>query len=321
MADSEPTTNGTRHPIGVVTQRTGLTGHVLRAWERRYGVVEPERSEGGHRLYSDEDVERLKLLHELTRGGRQIGQVAHLDTEALRVLLREDQAAEATAPRSEADVPADADRAKRFQAEAFAAVGDLDSESLDNALRRAALVLATPAFLDDVLVPLMERIGDAWAEGELTPGHEHLASAVVARVTGWLIENFEPAPDAPCVVVGTPSGQRHELGAIAAAVTAAAEGWRVRYLGPDLPAEYLGLVTSGTRARAVALSLTYPAGDPDVVEELRMLADRLPPGTALIVGGRVVDSYDDVLDAIGAARLVRYRDLRAALRRLAEGAR
>ncbi|MFW6198784.1 MAG: MerR family transcriptional regulator [Acidobacteriota bacterium] len=303
-----------------MTQRTGLTSHVLRAWERRYGVVEPERSEGGHRQYSDEDVERLKLLHELTRGGRQIGQIAHLDTESLRVLLREDQAAEATAPRSESDVPADADRAKRYQAEAFAAVGDLDPERLDNALRRAALVLATPAFLDDVLVPLMERIGDAWTEGELTPGHEHLASAVVARVTGWLIENFEPDPDAPCVVVGTPAGHRHELGAIAAAVTAASEGWRVRYLGPDLPAEHIGLVTSGTRARAVALSLMYPAADADVTEELRRLAEQLPPGTALIVGGRVVDSYGDVLDEIGAARLVRYRDLRAALRRLAESA-
>lgn len=318
MAYGEAGADGARHPIRVVAQRTGLSSHVLRAWERRYGVVEPERSEGGHRLYSDADVERLRLLHELTRGARRIGQIARVETEGLRVLLREDRAAEMTALPSPADASADTARARGLLAEAFAAVRNLDAERLDATLRRGALVLAAPAFLDDVLVPLMERIGDAWSEGDLTPGHEHLASAVAVRVAGWLIENFEPEAGRPCVVVGTPARHRHELGAIAAAVTAASEGWRIRYLGPDLPAEHIGLVASRTGARAVTLSLVYPGEDPTVEEELRRLAEHLPQSTVLLVGGRAAATYSDLLDEIGAARLDRFRDLRTALGRLAE---
>ena len=73
-----------RHPMGAVAQRTGLSSDVIRAWERRYGVVSPERSSGGHRLYSDADVEKLRLLHRLTLAGRQIGGLVQLEQSALR---------------------------------------------------------------------------------------------------------------------------------------------------------------------------------------------------------------------------------------------
>src|SRR5215218_3968718 len=79
-----------RHPISVVVDRTGLSQHLLRVWERRYGAVEPTRGEGGHRLYSDADIERVRLLHAATRGGRTIGQVARLSADALARMVAED---------------------------------------------------------------------------------------------------------------------------------------------------------------------------------------------------------------------------------------
>lgn len=305
-----------RHPIGVVTQRTGLTTHVLRAWERRYGVVEPDRSEGGHRLYSDADVERLRLLHRLTLGGRQIGQVAHLSTEGLRDLLREDRAAEAAAPRPSPE--GDEERSAGLLEAAFRAVGELDAEALDGLLRRGALTLSTAAFLDHLLVPLMERIGDAWADEELRPAHEHLASAVVVRVAGWLIDNFDPGASAPTIVAATPAGTRHELGALAAAAVAASEGWRVRYLGPDLPAEDIALAAERSGARAVALSVLFPAGDTGVAAEVRHLRRALPAGVAVLVGGSAAPSYREALEETGATRLADYGGLRTALRALTE---
>src|SRR5687768_12427129 len=87
-----------RHPIGVVADRTGLSPDVLRVWERRYGVVEPQRSAGGQRLYSDADVERLVLLHRATRGGHGISHVASLSRAKLEDLVGEIEAAGIVAP-------------------------------------------------------------------------------------------------------------------------------------------------------------------------------------------------------------------------------
>src|SRR5919107_4915681 len=87
-AQARPTAEGPRHPMRVVTRRTGLSADVLRVWEKRYGVVTPSRSDTGRRLYSDTDIERLRLLHRATLAGRSIGQVAGLSTPALLELAR-----------------------------------------------------------------------------------------------------------------------------------------------------------------------------------------------------------------------------------------
>lgn len=309
MEEVEP-----RHPMGVVTQRTGLSSDVIRAWERRYGVVSPRRSSGGHRLYSDDDVEKLRLLHRLTLGGRQIGRIAGLSEEQLAELLREDEAAEATAPGTRTAPP---DAAAELLEEAMAYVERLDADALTRTLRRATLALGASAFLSHLLAPLMERIGSSWKEGHLTPAHEHLASAVSARVGGWLLDNYRAPEDAPLIATSTPSGQRHALGALAAAVIAAAEGWRVRELGPDLPWESLDRTVRDTGAAVLALSLIYPEDDPEVRRELAELGRALPSTVSWVVGGSAVASYEEVLEEAGAIRLGSFDELRAYLRRLA----
>ena len=303
-----------RHPMGVVSQRTGLSSDVIRAWERRYGVVSPDRSSGGHRLYSDADVEKLRILHRLTLGGRQIGRIADLDDDELTELLREDEAAGATAPGRSSQPPEAADE---LLDEAIGHVRDLDADALGRTLRRAALALGADAFLNRLLAPLMTRIGEAWQKGTLTPAHEHLASAVSARVSGWLLDNYESRPDAPLIVTSTPQGQIHGLGALSAAVAAAAEGWRVRHLGPNLPWDDLDRVVRATGASVLALSLIHPMGDPSVRQELAELGKALPRTVAWIVGGPAADSYADVLGDAGAIQLESYDELRSYLRRLA----
>ncbi len=303
-----------RHPMGVVAQRTGLTSDVIRAWERRHGVVSPGRSRGGHRLYSDEDVEKLRILHRLTLGGRQIGRLATLSDTELTDLLREDEVAGATAPRA-AQVESEA--AARLLESAIERVRALDSDGLDRTLRRGALALGAPALLNDVLAPLMNRIGLAWADGQMSPAHEHLASAVSARVGGWLLDNYRAPEEAPLIATSTPAGQRHGLGALAAAVVAAAEGWRVRHLGPDLPAVDLAAAVRQTGARVLALSLIHPHDDPDVRRELTAVGAALPNTVSWVVGGPAAESYRDVLEEAGALRLESFDELRAHLRRVA----
>lgn len=302
-----------RHPMGAVAQRTGLSSDVIRAWERRYGVVSPARSAGGHRLYSDADVEKLRLLHRLTLAGRQIGGLVELDEDALAELLREDETAGATAPG--ADAP-DEDAAA-VVAEAVEAVAALDSEALDRVLRRAALAFGARGFLNDVLGPLMQRIGEGWADGRLRPAHEHLGSAVAMRVAGWLLDSHLPRPGAPLVLTSTPAGEQHGLGAVATALVAASEGWRVRHLGPDLPWGDLVAAVESTGADVLALSLVYGDEAGGVAEELRAIGRALPAPATWVVGGAATESYADVLEEAGAVRLGSFDEFRAYLARVA----
>src|SRR5688500_189796 len=212
-----------RHPVRLVAARTGLTPHVLRAWERRYRVVEPARSEGGQRLYSDLDIARLRLLHRLTELGHGIGRLAALPLAELERLARE--AAPAEAP------PLIPDSAPDFREAVLRAVRRLDAGDLHSVLERAVVTIGVPAFLDTVAGPSLQDIGRGWREGSLTVAHEHLATAVFRRVLGWIMATYEVHAAAPRIVVATPPRQLHELGAMLVAAAAAAEGWGVTYLG------------------------------------------------------------------------------------------
>jgi DNA-binding transcriptional MerR regulator/methylmalonyl-CoA mutase cobalamin-binding subunit len=310
---------GPRHPIRIVVQRTGLTADVLRAWEKRYGVVRPGRSETGRRLYTDADVERLRLLRRLTEAGRSIGQVAQLSTAALSALLEEDEAERAPSRAGGTGAETrERDDATEYVAAALGAVRRLDAVRLDAVLVRAALRLGVPAFLEDVAAVLMREIGEGWHGGTLRPSHEHLASAVLRRVLGWLQWTGAADGRRGVLVVATPQGQRHEMGGLLCAAAAVSEGWRVVYLGADLPAEDIARTVVESGAHAVALSLVYPAGDAGLAAELRRLRAALPAAVSILAGGRGAESYASVLREVEAVRLPDLDALRATLRAMSE---
>ncbi len=296
------------HPIGVVSRRTGLSRDVLRAWEHRYGAVQPERSPGGQRYYSDTDIERLHLINRALEAGRRIGQVARLTTDELERLVRKDQRAE-TERNGRGTWQG---RAQSFLEEALEAVQDMNARRLESILGRAALALEAAELIDDLVAPLMTRIGDLWWHDQLTPGHERLATTVVRRTLDAIRANAQ-GDAGPSLVVATPSGQHHEIGAMLAAAAAAADGWHVTYLGADLPAASIATAVEITGAQAVALSLIYPPSDPKVAEELRELRRLLPARVPILVGGQVVGSYLDSLDDIGAMKLTDASAFRSAL--------
>lgn len=296
-----------RHPIRVVADRTGLSLDVLRVWERRYAVVAPGRAEDGQRLYSDADVDRLRLLRRATDAGRSIGRVARLDDEALAELVREDEAARgAAAPAASREAHGHLDRA-------MAAVREMDPAKLEAGLRRAVVALSAAEFVDGVAAPLLAGIGEGWREGKLGVAHEHAASAVLRRVLGFMTEAAAVPGSAPGMVVATPAGQVHEFGALLAAASATAEGWRVTYLGADLPAAEIAAAVRQRGAGRLALSLVYPADDPRLPGELRSLRAALPPGTEVVVGGAAAERHRALLEEIGAACVPSLADFRALL--------
>lgn len=297
--------------------RAGLTADLLRAWEKRYHVVTPVRTKGGHRLYSDEDVARLALIREAQSSGRRIGDIARLGRAELEELVAADRAA-VTTPAAASGAPPTAE-AEAFVTQALAAARAYDAHALRALLQRVAALADPQTLVDQYVAPLMHAIGSLWARGELQPGPEHVATTAVRRIVEDLFLALQPGSAGPGIVVATPAGQRHELGALLAAATAAVEGWRVTYLGADLPAEDIVAAVVRTDADAVALSITTPdANVVEAVEELRRGVGRAFPILAGGQGAELLESGPEQL-AIRLRGLVSLRAVLGALRSEIEG--
>jgi DNA-binding transcriptional MerR regulator/methylmalonyl-CoA mutase cobalamin-binding subunit len=313
-----------RYPVRLVAVRTGLTPHVLRAWERRYGVVTPARTEGGQRLYSDLDIERLRLLRRLTDRGHAIGRIASLPIAELARLDEETGGADEGAALSDGKVsPTDEAEQTRARSvgESIAAVlratRRLDAVKLQAVLEQAAVTLGVPVFIDEVVAPALVSVGHGWAEGSVSVAQEHMATAIFRRVLGWLFQVYEVKSNAPRLVVATPPTQVHEFGALMVAISAAADGWAVTYLGPDLPVADLVSAVGQTGARAVAVSAVYVPEVADLLAALREMRAALPERVPLLVGGAATSEIAPEAEAAGARVIASLPELRAMLRRLA----
>ncbi len=296
-----------QHAIRFVAQKTGLSPHVIRVWERRYAVVAPHRSGTNRRLYSDAELERLQLLAQACRCGHNIGNIATLPEERLRVLAADCLQAKAPAAAPET-----------FVTTALGAVRALDTPGLEAVLLQGAVALGNQGVLCRIVAPLVCAIGTAWHAGEITSAQEHCATAIIRGFLGQL-RPFALSETAPLLVVATPTGQLHELGALLAAAAAANVGWRVTYLGVGLPALEIAGAVLQTKARAVALSVVYPEDDPHLPGEVLRLRAALPTGLPLLLGGRAAGAYQPALAGAQVTFIGPLSELYAALEALRAG--
>lgn len=369
------------YPIKVAARRSGLSPHVIRVWEKRYGAAQPGRTATNRRLYTDADIERLRLLRLATEAGHSIGQIAALPTAAVRTLVATDEqpirhaiVEPAASGRAAGSGPADAGDGVGLAAvpqepvngsrhaggvsPALRPGGDRPEEELESAMPAAALATPgapnspssfieaalvavqrfdTPALeavlaqasvhhsplrlLEDVIQPLMARIGDMWHQGILRIADEHMAAAAVRSFVDSLRSAFAGSSTASHLIVTTPAGQLHEIGALAVCVLAGREGWRATYLGPNLPAAEIARAVHQSPARAVALSLGYPDDDPHLPGELVRLRQCLPAETALLVGGPTACRHEELLTRLGSVCLPSLGALAGALEQLRTPAR
>ena len=276
-------------PLQAVTRATGLSGHVLRAWEKRYGAIRPVRSESGQRRYTQADLHRLLLLRRATQAGHSIGTIAKRSDSEIRRLL-----AIPAAPERVVGTPDE-----EIREECLAAVRAMSATRLNRALDAASVRFGHQGMLLRVMAPLAEQIGELWRAGQITAAHEHFFTATARSFLGNTAQQFAPAIDAPVLIAATPAGQLHELGAFMAAVAAAHLGWRSVYLGASLPAAEIAAAARQVEAVALVLSIIHPPDDPRLAGELRAIRRHLPD-IALFVGGRAADRYRPTLRKINA---------------------
>ncbi len=224
------------YPLRTAARLTGLSPSLLRAWERRYGVVSPIRTPGGTRRYTASDLDRLRLVKAAVDAGHRVSQVAHLDVEAL--------ARFASAPEPAADDRLDA---------VLSALDELEGVEAHRLLSIQLAALGPARFAREVAIPLVTEIGERWVGGSFGIASEHLATGVLRSLLGSALQPSAASLLGPRVVFGTPSGERHELGLLMAALVSMGAGANPLYLGPELPVE--DLLGAVERADAAALAI------------------------------------------------------------------
>jgi DNA-binding transcriptional MerR regulator/methylmalonyl-CoA mutase cobalamin-binding subunit len=274
-----------RYPIRAVSRLTGIGIDTLRAWERRYGAVAPSRDDRG-RMYTGADVARLRLLNGAVALGHSIGRLASLSDDQLRELC----GAAGAAPRERATT-------RRMPIDTTALLGALrayDAVGIDQELSRLAAVLRPLDLLQDVLMPVLTHVGDDWHRRRTRIAQEHLMSSTMRNLLGAFLRVYARR-DAPVrLLFATPSGERHEIATLGAAMLAASAGLGVSYLGADLPARDIVDSVEPAGAHVVVLGLTA-AADQGRQRELKTIVRELPEGVELWAGGRGAERHAPII--------------------------
>ncbi len=260
--------------------------------------MDPSRSETKRRLYTDSEAARLKLLAELTSSGYSISSIANLATSELERLI--ESTARESLPIKFGRDNGQAKRGQELVLEVLAAASTFDHAKLELLLDEGIVLVGYSGLVEQILVPVLRQTGVLWETGGITVAHEHWLSHNIRDYLARATRPMAAPSGAPKLVVATPSGQIHELGAAIAASIARKVGWNVLYLGACVPPEEIASVMVSNNAQGLALSLTYPPDDPDIPVQLKRIRDLIPAESFIIVGGQAATSYRTGVSHINA---------------------
>ena len=253
--------NGPLVRIGELSRRTGVGADTLRAWERRYGLLRPQRSPGGFRLYGHGDEERVLAMKALIDSGVSAAEAARLAASR----------AEATTATTEARPPASgqplAGRSERLRE----ALERFDEAGANAILDEALAQFTVDAVADLVVLPAMREIGERWSSGRISIAQEHFATGIVRGRLLAMGRNWG-AGGGPLALLACPPGERHDLGLVAFGVVLRDRGWRITYLGPDTPIETIARTATELRPDAIVLAALAPEPFEAVSDEIAALA-------------------------------------------------
>jgi DNA-binding transcriptional MerR regulator/methylmalonyl-CoA mutase cobalamin-binding subunit len=293
------------YSIKAVSQATGLTVETLRAWERRYGIVVPNRDQTGRRVYRADDVLRLRRLREATERGHPIGRLAELSEESLAQLLN--------------DAP---DRRSRATSSAFVerileAAQQYRSAECEQALTLAIAMMPPQRLVSDVLQPLLREVGERWHRGQFAISQERLVSTIVRRHVGLMLDTYDRTARRQPIVFATLPGERHELGLLMSAMICASRGFKTHYLGPDLPEVEIARYAQEVGASIIALSVVLHEQLAQLPQQLASLAQAMAPESAIWLGGLAPDALPADSVPEGCVMLRSYAELEQRLDMLA----
>jgi len=275
--------------INVAAERSGISTDLVRAWERRYGVLKPKRTPSGYRVYSEGDVEVLRRLKEATDGGMSIAEAVKLLPDIKRTVRKTRRAP--TEPVTSAQL-------ELWSRRVLNAAAQLDQEEVGRILDEAMTAMEPVVLFDSLLAPLERIVGERWHAGTLSVAEEHLVTNAVRQRTMVLLLQAPKGTKRHVVCACFPN-EEHELGVLGAALRFRHAGWRVTLLGGRTPPEHLARTIDVTRPDLVALSAIYDEGRAAFRQTLReMMAGH--QGVRFVIGGRAAELHSDDVKKAGA---------------------
>jgi DNA-binding transcriptional MerR regulator len=257
--------------IGELSRRSGVSPELLRAWERRYGLLRPVRSEGGLRLYSEDDVERVRAMRRHLGAGLAAAEAAALAARN----------AEAGATGTQRRFEHDADALAR-------ALESFDEPGAQTAIDRLLAQATLDTLLRDVVVPYLHDLGERWERGEASVAQEHFASNVLRGRLLGLARGWGRGIG-PLALLACLPGEQHDLGLLAFGLALRARGWRIAYLGPDTPLDTLEQAASSLQPDLVVVNAATADRLVEGAPSLRALAGE----RRVAIGGAGASALDD----------------------------
>jgi MerR family transcriptional regulator, light-induced transcriptional regulator len=250
------------YSVKAISTLTGLTAETLRAWERRYKTVTPSRDDGGRRVYSPQDLERLLLLAELTRNGHGIGKLSNLDNRQLADLSHTQ------------DDDINSDTYDRFLVQITESILSYQMDRCEELLKRALLSHEPLTYVRNILAPALRHIGELWHEGKLSIAQEHLFSACVKRIVLSMTHNIHSLADnRPAMMFATPQGENHEFGILMTCLLASSLQYNCYLLGSDLPAEEIAEAARFLKPNVLVMSLINTPPSSELIKQLHYLSN------------------------------------------------
>jgi MerR family transcriptional regulator, light-induced transcriptional regulator len=247
--------------IGELAKRTGVSPELLRAWEQRYGLLQPTRTPGGFRLYSAADEARVQRMQTLVSGGLAAAQAARLVLSGGEPAPRTDSGSATTLEEAAANLTASLD--------------GLDEQAANAALDRLFAAYTVETVLKEVVLPYLHRLGERWEAGEVSVAQEHFASNLLrARLLG-LAQGWGQG-QGPGAVLACVPGEQHELGLLAFGVALRRRGWRITYLGTDSPIGAVADIAPSLTPVVVVLLSLNPDNFLDHAREIEQLTKQVP---------------------------------------------
>ena len=267
-------TDEARYSIRVTSRLTAIELDTLRMWERRYGFPRPERTSGGSRVYSESDVESLKLIRRALEEGYRPGEVVGKPREELAQLIL----VTSRAPPPGASPPPTI-------ASLLASLEQDDVAGLRAQLRQAAVVLGAKRFLVQIAQPVSVRVGELWADGKLEVRHEHVLSECLSAQLHVLRSAHEDRAGSPRVLLSTLPNERHSLGLEMIEVYLAVNHVTPLFLGADTPVEQIVKAARNYEVDAVGLLVTNASDLKAAANQIRWMLAELPRRVAIWIGG------------------------------------
>ncbi|MGZ4970101.1 MAG: MerR family transcriptional regulator [Methylobacter sp.] len=266
------------YSIKAITTLTGLSAETLRAWERRYEGITPARSGNGRRLYSQQELEKLTLLAQLTRNGHTISKIAGLNCDALRDLQQQLQTS-----RKDSSHP--------LLDQIIEALMDYRIDRCEQLLKRALVASEPLEYARDILLPALKKVGELWHEEKLSIAQEHMFTCCVNRIVLSMANNLQNASvNSPAMLFATPSGESHECGILLSCLLAAVQQYRCYYLGANLPGKDIVEAARHLQPDIIVIGLVKTPPEPDTIEQLQIvIAAREITASAVWIGGTGAD--------------------------------